>query len=191
MIAHLEGKLLFRGSKYVLVDVAGVGYKAFTSQETLKHIGVKDERVALHTYLYVRETALELYGFLTMAELEMFELLIGISGIGPRSAVGVLSVAPLDSLKRAIASGEITYLTKISGIGKRIAEKIIMELRDKLGGPGGIAASPEDADALDALISLGYSAHEAREALQKIPEGTGGVDLRLKAALKMLGGGRS
>src|SRR3989344_4807077 len=138
MIAHLSGTLLFRGTRYVIVDVSGVGYKLFTSLETLKTLPAKiSEPIKLFTHLYVRETALELYGFASMAELEFFEQLIGISGIGPKSALGILSVAPLDSLKHAIASGETTYLTKISGIGKKIAEKIIVELRDKLGGHDG------------------------------------------------------
>ncbi len=189
MIAQISGTLLFRGTRHVVVDVSGVGYKLFTSLETLKTLPAKTgEPVKLFTHLYVRETALELYGFATMSELEMFEMLIGISGIGPKSALGVLSVAPLDSLKRAIASGETNYLTKISGIGRKIAEKIIVELRDKLGGPDGAKLSNEDTDALDALESLGYNAREAREALRKVVPEAASVDQKIKAALKILGG---
>lgn len=187
MIAHLKGTVLFRGSKYVLIDVQGVGYKVFASLETLKNIPKKDEQVSLFTYLHVRENALDLYGFSALGELEFFEMLIGVSGIGPKSALGVLSVAPVDTLKHAIASGEITYLTKISGIGKKIAEKIIVELRDKLGGIEGFILEGGDSDALDALVSLGYSAKEAREALRKVDKNITEVDEKIKAALKTLG----
>lgn len=187
MIAHLSGILVFRGTKYLIIDVAGVGYKVSVSSETVKLLPKKDERVELFTYLVVRETALELYGFTAMAELEFFEMLIGISGIGPKSAIGVLSVAPLDSLKRAIASGETSYLTKISGIGKKIAEKMILELRDKLGGMDGAPVSQSESDALDALVSLGYSTREAREALHKVSDTAESIDEKIKSALKILG----
>ncbi|MDA1334809.1 MAG: Holliday junction branch migration protein RuvA [bacterium] len=187
MIAHIEGTVLFRGSRFALIDVGGVGYKLFTSLETLKSIPKKGDKASLFTHLHVRETALELYGFNSMAELELFEMLITISGIGPRSALGVLSVAPLDTLKHAIASGEVAYLTKISGIGKKIAEKIVMELRDKLGGMESVSVSSEDADAIDALVSLGYSLSESREILHKIPNTIGGADERVREALKLLG----
>ena len=189
MISHLSGTLLFRGTRYVLIDVAGVGYKVFVPLETFKVLPTKiGEPVTVFTHLHGRETALELYGFATMAELEFFEQLIGISGIGPKSALGILSVAPLDSLKRAIASGETTYLTKISGIGKKIAEKIIVELRDKLGGPDGAPMTSDETDALDALVSLGYNIREARDALHKVPHTLVTIDQKIKAALKMLGG---
>ncbi len=188
MISHLSGTLLFRGTRHVLIDIAGVGYKVFVSLETFKTLPVKvGEPIKLFTHLHVRETALELYGFASMAELEFFEMLISISGIGPKSALGILSVAPLDSLKRAIASGETTYLTKISGIGKKIAEKIIVELRDKLGGPDGGVFSSDESDALDALVSLGYNIREARDALRKVPPALETIDQKIKAALKMLG----
>ncbi|MEK7576195.1 MAG: Holliday junction branch migration protein RuvA, partial [Patescibacteria group bacterium] len=150
-----------------------------------KAAGAHGSKVNLYTHLYVRENAMELYGFCSMAELEFFEMLICISGIGPKSAVGVLSVAPIDSLKRAIASGESSYLTKVSGIGRRIAEKIILELRDKLGGVDGVVLGSDDTDALDALIALGYNAREAREALHKVsPEKS--IDEKIKTALKSL-----
>lgn len=188
MIAHISGTLFFRGTKYLIVNVGGVGYKLSASLETLKTLPRVGEPVELYTHLYVRENALDLYGFSTMAELEFFEMLISISGIGPKSAIGVLSVAPLDSLKRAIATGETSYLTKISGIGKKIAEKMIVELRDKLSGPGGVVEPGTESDALDALVSLGYSVREARDVLHKIPPEAATVDEKIKAALKMLGG---
>ena len=186
MIASLSGKLTFRGTKYVLVDVGGIGYKLSCSLETLKMLPKTGEHVQLFTHLYVRENALDLYGFSTMAELEFFEMLISISGIGPKSAIGVLSVAPLDSLKRAIATGESSYLTKISGIGKKIAQKMIVELLDKLSGPGGVMVGTDESDALDALVSLGYSVREARDALHALPAELSTIDEKIKAALKTL-----
>ncbi|OGZ48397.1 MAG: Holliday junction DNA helicase RuvA [Candidatus Ryanbacteria bacterium RIFCSPLOWO2_12_FULL_47_9c] len=187
MISHLSGTLLFRTSRYIVIDVGGVGYKIFISSETQKLLPQKGGQIRLFTHLYVRESALELYGFPTMAELEFFEMLIAISGIGPRSAIGILSVAPLDLLKRAIASGETAYLTKVSGIGKKIAEKIMIELRDKLAGEGGDAGAGGFSDALDALVSLGYSTKEAREALQKTSKDAETLDQKIKEALQILG----
>ncbi|KKU51928.1 MAG: Holliday junction DNA helicase RuvA [Candidatus Ryanbacteria bacterium RIFCSPHIGHO2_12_FULL_47_12b] len=187
MISHLSGTLLFRTSRYIVIDVGGVGYKIFISSETQKLLPQKGGQIGLFTHLYVRESALELYGFPTMAELEFFEMLIAISGIGPRSAIGILSVAPLDLLKRAIASGETAYLTKVSGIGKKIAEKIMIELRDKLAGEGGDAGAGGFSDALDALVSLGYSTKEAREALQKTSKDAETLDQKIKEALQILG----
>ncbi len=188
MIARIAGEVLFRASRYLLVDVHGVGYKLAVSLETLSALEPKKgTHVELFTHLHVRENALDLYGFATMAELEFFELLIGIPGIGPKSAINVLSLAPLDSLKRAISSGDTVSLTKVSGIGKRIAEKIILELRDKLGRGESVPAGEEEGQAIDALISLGYTAKEARDALRKISGETLTLDARIRAALKILG----
>ena len=142
------------------------------------------------THLYLREDTVELYGFLEYSELEFFEILIQISGIGPKSALGVLAVAPLDTLKKAISSGETSYLTKVSGIGRKIAEKIILELKDKMGKIGSAEEGiflREEGDVLKALRSLGYSLEEAREALKKLPSEIEGAEKRVKEALKILG----
>ena len=134
---------------------------------------------------------MELYGFLHYAELEFFELLIGISGIGPRSALGVLALAPVDTLKRAIAAGDTSYLTKVSGIGRKTAEKIVLELKEKLGfgkmSLGGTEDLQHDADVLEALVALGYTATQARDALGKLKPTIQGREARLKEALKLLG----
>jgi len=128
---------------------------------------------------------------LHFAELEFFETLIQISGIGPKGGLGIMSVAPLDTLKKAIASGGTSYLTKVSGIGRKTAEKIILELRDKLSAKGvtvaGIPELKEESDALDALVALGYSQFEARDTLSSVPEEIRGASERVKAALKRLG----
>ncbi|NOY35812.1 MAG: Holliday junction branch migration protein RuvA [bacterium] len=191
MISHLSGKVLMRGDRFVALDVSGVGYKIFVMPEALKEARKNPDGLSLWTHLHVRENALELYGFMEYAELEFFEMLIQISGIGPKSGLGVLAVAPLDTLKRAISAGDTSYLTKVSGIGRKIAEKIVLELRDKMGGldlgETGNAMLKEEGDVLEALQSLGYSLSEAREALKKIPLEIKGANARIKAALKEIG----
>ncbi|MEK7162362.1 MAG: Holliday junction branch migration protein RuvA, partial [Patescibacteria group bacterium] len=164
------------------------GYKVFVNAETLKRAG-KLERAKIWTHLYQREDTIELYGFLTEGELEFFETLIGVPGVGPKTALGILNVATIDTLKRAIASGELSYLTKVSGIGRKTAEKIMVELREKFGKV--VSQGPElkeEQDALEALESLGYSAREAREAMRQVPESIQGTSKRVKEALKILGG---
>ncbi|OHA14234.1 MAG: Holliday junction DNA helicase RuvA [Candidatus Tagabacteria bacterium RIFCSPLOWO2_01_FULL_39_11] len=187
MITLLEGNVVFKTDKFLVVNAGGVGFKVFLGLETIKSLPQKSEKIKLWTHLYMRENGLELYGFLGYAELEFFEILIQISGIGPKSALGVLGVAPLDTLKRAVASGESSYLTRVSGIGKKTAERIIIELRDKLGGKGGAEFQfKEDEEVFDALKSLGYSANQAREAIKNIPEEIKSIQTRLKEALKIL-----
>lgn len=190
MIAHLKGKILLRGQKFIIIDAGGIGYKIFAAPETIKKAKGKEE-FSLWTHLHVREDALELYGFTEYAELEFFEMLISVSGIGPKSALGVIGVAPLDTLKRAVSAGETEYLTKVSGIGRRTAEKIIVELREKLGGAEFMEGKDEllkgEQDALEALQSLGYSLREAREALKQVPKEIEDTNNRIKEALKFLG----
>lgn len=186
MIGHLEGKIIFKGERYVILSAGGVGYKVFVSAGTNKNLEPSKE-AKLWTHLHVREDAMELYGFLHQAELEFFEMLISISGIGPKSALGVLAMAPVDTLKRAISSGDTSYLTKVSGIGRKTAEKIVLELKDKMGFGKAMFAGEEmkdDADILDALVSMGYSQKDARERIQQISQSIKGRDKRLKEALK-------
>ncbi|MDO8560922.1 MAG: Holliday junction branch migration protein RuvA [bacterium] len=192
MISFLAGKIEFKGEKFAVINVGGVGYRVFASADTLKKIPEKGESVKLWTNLYVREDALELYGFIHQSELELFETLIHVSGIGPKTGLGVMGVAPVDILRRAIASGDTSYLTRVSGIGRKIAEKIILELKEKMAGKGITVEAPElkeEADALEALVSLGYSQREAREALQEVSRDIKSPEKRIKEALKKLGGG--
>jgi Holliday junction DNA helicase RuvA len=189
MISRIEGKIVFKGERFVVIDVGGVGYRIFVGPDVLRKAKTK-EQFKLWTHLYLREDTIELYGFLEYAELNFFETLIQISGIGPKSALGVLSVAPLDTLKSAIASGDTSYLTQVSGIGKKIAEKIILELRDKLGKIGFSGEEnvflKEEGDVLKALRTLGYSYEEAREAIKRLPNDIIGTQNRVKEALKIL-----
>lgn len=189
MISLLEGTIEFKGDKFAIVNVSGVGYKVFLSSDTLLKIPEKSGKVKLWTHQYVREDTLALYGFLNFAELSFFEMLIGISGIGPKGALGILGVAPLDTLKKAIAAGDTSYLTRVSGVGRKTAEKIVLELKEKMAGGKNLIDAPElkeEADALDALMALGYSQREAREALLKVSAEITSVEKRVKEALKRM-----
>lgn len=173
---------------YVIVDVGGVGYKVFLSQYTLGKIAGSGS-VLLYTHTYVREDSLSLYGFLALDELEMFEMLISISGIGPKAGMSILSIAEPKTIRNAIANEDPSILTKVSGVGKKTAERVILELRSKIGQLPAHekAETSSDSDALDALISMGYSVTESREALKQVPKEVADVAKRVTAALKMLG----
>ncbi|OGZ35953.1 MAG: Holliday junction DNA helicase RuvA, partial [Candidatus Portnoybacteria bacterium RIFCSPHIGHO2_02_FULL_39_12] len=129
MLASIEGKIELKTERFILVNVNGVGYRVFCPVQILAKMPEKGEKVKLFIHLYVRENILELYGFLSFEELEFFELLISISGLGPKAGLGILSVASLKDLRAAISSGQIGLLTKVSGVGKKTAERVILELR--------------------------------------------------------------
>ena len=191
MISLLEGRVELKGERFAIINVAGIGYKVFAGQETLQKIPEKGASVKLWTHEHVRENALELYGFLHFAELEFFETLLNVPGIGPKGGLGVLNIAPVDTLKKAIAAGDISYLTRVSGIGRKTAEKIVLELKEKMSGRGVTVDAPElkeEADALEALVSLGYSQKEAREALAQVPAEITSVEKRVREVLKKIGG---
>ena len=189
MIGFIEGSVKMTTEKYAIVSTGGVGYKIFATTELLGKLHSQNE-CALFTHLAVREDALDLYGFETESELSFFELLIGVSGIGPRSALSILGIAAIETLEQAIATGDTGYLTKVSGIGRKTAEKIVLELRDKMharhSGTNSVDLRGES-DAILALQSLGYSQTESREALKNISPEITGTNERIKEALKMLG----
>ena len=191
MIAQLKGVVAEIIGNSVILFVSGVGYKIYTTAEVIKKIRkLKDKEIILKTHLAVRETSLDIYGFLDSEELRFFEMLISISGIGPKSAIAILNVVDTETLKKAISSGESSYLIKVSGIGKKNAEKIIIELRDKLGTIENLKdteALTGEIDTLEALQTLGYSQKEAREAMKKIEKNISGSKNLLKEALKILG----
>ena len=191
MIAQLKGVVAEIIGNSVILFVSGVGYKIYTTAEVIKKIRkLKDKEIILKTHLAVRETSLDIYGFLDSEELRFFEMLKSISGIGPKSAIAILNVVDTETLKKAISSGESSYLIKVSGIGKKNAEKIIIELRDKLGTIENLKdteALTGEIDTLEALQTLGYSQKEAREAMKKIEKNISGSKNLLKEALKILG----
>jgi holliday junction DNA helicase RuvA len=188
MIGHIEGTVLAVRQTFAIVSAGGVGYKIATTKEALADLRQK-KTVTYWTHLAVREDALDLYGFSTEEELRIFELLLTVSGIGPKSAMAVLDVASVETLRSAISQANASYLTEVSGIGKKTAEKIVLELKDK------IRASSEesthalkgDQEALEAMRALGYSQNEARDALRNVPQSFLNSNDRLREALKIVG----
>jgi Holliday junction DNA helicase RuvA len=194
MISMLRGEVAELGGNHAVIDVGGVGYKVFVTSDTLHHLKIGTQ-TKFWTHNAVREDALDLYGFLSKNDRDFFELLLTISGIGPKSALNILSLVSVETLSGAIRTGSTAHLVKVSGIGRKTAEKIVLELKDKLGGFGSGASGSEgmtadmssDLDAIEALKSLGYEADESREALKKIDKKLTDTGAKVKAALKMLG----
>ncbi|HNW71415.1 MAG TPA: Holliday junction branch migration protein RuvA [Candidatus Paceibacterota bacterium] len=184
MIGSIKGKITFKKDKFIIVETGGIGYKINISPDTLLKIQKVDE-IFFWTHVHIKEDAEDIYGFLDYQELEFFEMLLAVSGIGPRSALTILGIAQIETLKKAIGTGDISYLTKISGIGKKTAEKIVLELRDKIGKENMDGSLQEELDAMEALKTLGYSQSQAREALKKIPSNMD-TNKKIKEALKIL-----
>lgn len=190
MISRLNGSVVHIDPKYAILDVRGVGYKVFVTSDTIFKVKV-DDTLMIWTYMAVRENALDLYGFLSLKELSFFELLITISGIGPKTALGILNSASIEAIETAVQTADTTHLTKVSGIGKKVAEKIVMELKDKIEKishtPESKSAMRGDADVIEALKALGYRDNEAREALKEIDKSIKDTSAKIKAVLKILG----
>jgi Holliday junction DNA helicase RuvA len=189
MISRITGLIIYADPRFFVVDVQGVGYKIYTTAGALeKHL---NDTVSFWAYLAVREDALDLYGFLTKDELDTFELLLTVSGIGPKTALGILNAANASIIRKAVMTEDPSYLTKVSGVSKKNAEKIVLELKNKLTGfeavEGGDAALVGESDAMDALKALGYSERDAREALKKVPHDITDTAERIKRSLKALG----
>lgn len=201
MIAHLRGTLAGGSADQVVVDVGGVGYRCLVPASTRTRLPGTGHEVRLFTSLQVREDSMTLYGFLDLDEYELFELLLRVDGIGPKVALGVLSAVTPDSFRRAVAFEDTAMLTRIPGIGKKTAQRIVIELKEKVGAgsadvpaaatagaPAGRAPNPY-AEAAEALVALGYSRMEAGEALQRIRPAAGDiapVDQLVRLALKEL-----
>ncbi|MDH4114287.1 MAG: Holliday junction branch migration protein RuvA [Burkholderiaceae bacterium] len=191
MIGRIEGRLLEKNPPAILVDVGGVGYEIDVPMSTFYQLPAVSERVVLLTHLAVREDAHQLYGFATAAERAAFRELIRISGIGARTALAVLSGLSVTELAQAVTLQESGRLTRIPGIGKKTAERLLLELKGKLGAELGSAAMPAagdaHADVLHALLALGYNEREAASAVRTLPAGTGvsdGIRLALKSLAK-------
>ena len=186
MIGYITGKILDKNDRSAIVDVSGVGYLVFMPNSFLNSHGLGEE-ISTWTHLVVKEDVLDLYGFKTKKDLGLFKLLISVSGVGPKSALSVLSLSSTETLENAISAGDTSYLTKVSGIGKKSAEKIIIELQDKLGtlDQDGLSSTKTNNDVIDALLSLGYSMADIRTTLPKLTEDTS-IDIKIKEALKLL-----
>ncbi|PIT94253.1 Holliday junction branch migration protein RuvA [Candidatus Falkowbacteria bacterium CG10_big_fil_rev_8_21_14_0_10_39_9] len=188
MISYLKGNIIYKNNSYLILDVSGVGYGIYLSEKLLQEARVNTEE-AFYIYQQVREDALNLYGFRAAADLELFEMLLSVSGVGPKSALGVLSVATSQEVIQSIARGDSLLLTKVSGIGQKTAERLVLELKNKIAKLGGQSlndtySASSGSDEIDALIALGYSLLEAREALRSISPSIIDSGARIKEALK-------
>ena len=195
MIRLLRGTVIIKGKDHLVVEVGqtaatiagGIGLKVFVTLPAVAQAAI-DSNILLHTYLQVREDALTLFGFETEEELEIFELLLGVNGVGPKVALSTLSTFSPDALRLALASEEPAVIAQVPGIGKRTAAKIILDLKDKVKAPAGeleafAQTTNDDSEVIEALISLGYSVVEAQRAVQKLPQDVEGIEERLRLAL--------
>lgn len=191
MIGRIQGTLIESNPPQVLVDVHGIGYEVDVPMSTFYNLPGLGEKVTLLTHMVVREDAQLLYGFLTASERDCFRQLLKVTGIGARTALAILSGMSVEMLVQAVAMQEVGILTKVPGIGKKTAERLILELKDKLGSAmissGVTIASSAIADVIKALVSLGYSEREATQAAKKLPEDidlSEGIRLALQGMVK-------
>jgi len=189
MIYSVSGKLAVKSDRFVVIEAGGLGWKLAVGEATIKGLPPAGGEAKLFSYMNVRENGMELYGFLSEDELHYFEMLISVSGVGPKSALSILDVAKINELSAAIKEGRPDLLTRASGIGRKTAERIIIELRTKVQSAksGAVVEKMEtDADLVEALSNLGYHRDDARVALGKVDAKVSGVEARLKAALAVL-----
>jgi len=187
MIYSISGRLAFKKENFLVLEAGGVAFKVFAPASVLAALPGSGATVKIFTYLYFREDSIELYGFLSEKELELFERLNSISGIGPKSALGILGIAKIEQLVAAINEGKIELLTRASGIGKKTAERIILELKGKLSlttAPQILSLMESDVELEETLISLGWSRAQAKGAIGKIDSKITNFKDRLKEALK-------
>jgi len=197
LIAHLAGRILRKSPQEVVVDVSGVGYRLVIPLSTFYRLGETGEDARLLVHTHVREDALVLFGFLTAEEQGIFERLIEVSGVGPKLAVNVLSGIEANELAEALRSGDLARLTRVPGVGRKTAERLVLELKDKLSGFGGGSSSPPEArasalkdDLVSALANLGYSRAEAEKGVDKTLRegGDGRFEDLLRLSLRLLSG---
>lgn len=189
MIASIHGIVQAKGDRFLIVENGGLGYQVFVTPTVLATAKTGDT-ITLFTYHHVSEGAQDLYGFPSVIDVTFYELLLSISSVGPKTALNVMSIATIDELKTAIQHGDPTLLTKVSGVGRKTAERIVLELKEKVDhaiDEAGSDALREDAEVLDALVALGYVRSEARQAVRQIPKTIQGISDRVREALKHLG----
>ena len=188
MISTLKGRVLARGDAHVIVDVGGVGFKVFVPAPLWTRLGSVGQEARLFTHMHVRENQISLYGCASADELALFELLLGVSGIGPKVALSFISLVSKEDLRDAISRGDTAALTRIPGVGKRTAERVMLDLKDKLGVGLEFVTYPTltdaDAEVISALTSLGYSVSEAQAALRSLPQDDLDLEERIRLALQ-------
>jgi len=187
MIAYLRGKILEKTLKSAIVLTDKIGYEVFLTSKELEGV-VKEQEAEYFIYSYIKEDAFDLYGFRSVAELDFFKKLISVSGVGPKSALNVLALAEIEELKRAITSGDAAVLQQVSGIGKKTAERLVVELKEKFISDLSeqVMVSNVDQQVVDALVSLGYKEVEARGVVKSIPASETDLATRIKEALKYI-----
>ena len=192
MIAGLHGKLELIGGDWAIINVGGIGFQVYMPTSTLSSLGKIGDEVNLHTHLHLREDNATIYGFASTDELRLFQTLLGVSGLGPKLALAMLSAMSVDKLTMAIATGSVDLLTIIPGIGKKVADRIVLELKDKIA--AGWVTTPAaqlaeaNTDVLAALTSLGYSVAEATRAVATLPPSSDlSLEERIKLALQYFG----
>lgn len=178
MIRQLRGTVLETEETGIILDVSGWGVLVHVVDTSGYLLG---EERTIQTYLAIKQDGFDIYGFAIPAERRFFELLLGVSGVGPKTALSIMRKAPQSALEGAIASRDLDYLTRVVGLGKKVAEKLLVELSEKVS--PGEAPDTEDGEVFDTLVALGYTDREARTALTKVPASVVGKDARLKAAL--------
>jgi Holliday junction DNA helicase RuvA len=187
MIAYISGKIIAKQSGDLIILNQGLGYKVSVSADIYGE-AIKDSEIELYTHQHVREDSLDLYGFKNLDDLEMFEMLLSVSGIGPKSALAVLSLSSTNHLKEAIISEDAGMLTKVSGVGKKTAQRVVLELKEKIAKLADFKTDMQtgvsSSDEIDALMALGYNMNEAREALKKVDKSISDSGERVKQALK-------
>jgi Holliday junction DNA helicase RuvA len=198
MIAFLTGQVVRKGAAFALLDVNGVGYQLAMSTGSLSALPAEGDEVTVWTHLYVREDEMSLFGFESEEEKASFELLITVSGVGPKVALATLSALSPDALAQAVATEDVALISSVPGIGKKTAQRIILDLKDKLGGSLELGVSGARGQALpgaalaettDALLAMGFSAAEASQAVKGFEGDAGDAQALLKYALRRLGGG--
>ncbi len=178
MIREIRGSVTSRESSGIVIDVSGWGVLVFVANPDTFVIG---DTVSLKTHLAVKQDGVDLYGFSDPADLRFFELTLSVSGIGPKTALSLLRRAPRENIETAIGKRDIAYLTRVVGLGKKSAEKLAVEIGEKMGDAG--VTSGDDSEVFDTLVALGYTEREARKAVTSIPQGLESKEARLKAAL--------
>lgn len=193
MIASLQGRVKAITPDALIVEVGGVGYRVRVGRALLDGAVHSGQMIELFTHMYVRENEIALYGFPSPQEQELFTTLLGVSGIGPRTALAILETFSPEVLRGIVTQGDANVLTRIPGIGRKTAQRLMLDLKDKIGISGEVVLtlgmSERDADVVNALTALGYSLSEAQMALSGIPEDVEALDERILAALQFLGRG--
>jgi Holliday junction DNA helicase RuvA len=187
MIAYLSGKIILRKDRFVVLETGGIGYKVFLSQQSLSKLSPDADALKLFCYQNVKEDALDLYGFLTYDELDFFEVLMDIRGVGPKSALDIASLGSLEKIKDRILKQDEKIFEGIPGIGAKKAMTIILELTGKIKLLSGLKSKASTDPAEDTLIQLGFSRQQAKDTLIQVPTSIKDIEERIKLALKVLG----